>query len=97
MYGQETFLHPPIALYLFAPFTILPLALWWAIPLTAIGYCIVSWRPAMWSWPILALALAWPRFHGALLAGNPIFGSALRSHWGSASVGLHSWSSSNPA
>jgi hypothetical protein len=69
-YGHDTFLHPPIALLLFAPFLVLPLPLWWVIPLVAIGWSVWSWRPAWWCWPILALAVAWPRFHGALLVGN---------------------------
>src|SRR5215510_5930822 len=32
-FGTETFLHPPISLLLFAPFLVLPIALWWAIPI----------------------------------------------------------------
>ena len=69
-YGPLTFLHPPIALALFAPFLVLPTILWWAIPLTVVAWCVWSWRPALWTWPIIALALAYPRFHGALIVGN---------------------------
>jgi hypothetical protein len=69
-YSPTTFLHPPISLLLFGPFLILPLPLWWAIPIAAIAWSVWSWRPAWWCWPMLALAVAWPRFHGALLVGN---------------------------
>jgi hypothetical protein len=47
-------LYPPIALYLFVPFAYLPAALWWAIPLGVTTWSIAEWRPARWSWPILA-------------------------------------------
>jgi hypothetical protein len=70
IHGSATFLHPPVSLYLFAPFLVLPLILWWAIPIGVVFWSVWSWRPAWWSWPFLALALAWPRFHGALLVGN---------------------------
>lgn len=69
-FSDETFLHPPISLYLFVPFLWLPAVLWWAIPLTVTGWCLWSWRPAPWTWPILALAAAWPRLHGAIAFGN---------------------------
>ncbi len=65
-----TFLHPPIALLLFLPFLVLPAILWWAIPLGALAWCVWSWRPAAWTWPVMALMLAYPRTHVSLLVGN---------------------------
>lgn len=65
-----TFLHPPVALYLFVPFLALPLALWWAIPLGIVAWSVVSWRPADWTWPIMAALLALSRFHIPLIVGN---------------------------
>lgn len=70
LFADDTFLHPPISLYLLVPFLWLPAVLWWAIPLTVTVGLIWSWRPAMWTWPILALAAAWPRLHGAIFYGN---------------------------
>ncbi len=68
-YEPLTFLHPPIALLLFAPFLVLPAALWWT-PLLAVGWCVVAWRPARWSWPLMAAILAFPRVHVAIVLGN---------------------------
>ena len=69
-FGPSTFLHPPISLLLFLPFLVMPAWLWWAIPLGLAGASIIAWRPARWSWPVIAVGLADPRFHGALLVGN---------------------------
>lgn len=65
-----TFLHPPLALYLFLPFTVLPLVLWWAIPIATTCWLIWSWRPDRWAGPLIALCLAWPRTSGMLVVGN---------------------------
>ena len=65
-----TFLHPPIALYLFAPFLVLPVVLWWVIPIGIVAWTIAAWRPAYWSWPIIAAILALSRFHVPLIVGN---------------------------
>jgi hypothetical protein len=69
-FAPLTFLHPPIALYLFLPFLFLPTVLWWAIPLGIVGWSIASWRPAAWSWPILVGGLVFSRFHVPLIVGN---------------------------
>lgn len=69
-FSNESFLHPPIALILFAPFLVLPAFLYWAIPLIGTAAIIASWRPARWTWPVIALLLNWPRFGGALAVGN---------------------------
>ena len=69
-YEPLTFLHPPIALLLFLPFLWLPAFAWWAIPLTITTLCVLSFRPAPWSWPILALLLCHPNLDHGLVAGN---------------------------
>jgi hypothetical protein len=69
-FSNETFLHPPISLLLFAPFTVLPALLYWVIPLTGTAALIAAWRPARWTWPLMALLLNWPRFDGAVIVGN---------------------------
>jgi hypothetical protein len=69
-FGDLTFLHPPISLVLFAPFLVLPPALFWLIPLVGTAAIIATWQPARWTWPIMALQLNWPRFGGAVIVGN---------------------------
>ena len=63
-------LYPPIALYLFAPFTVLPAVLWWAIPIGIVGWHVVTSRPAWWAWPIMALLLFAPRSQAMIIWGN---------------------------
>jgi hypothetical protein len=69
-YETETFLHPPVSVLLFAPWVVLPPILWWAIPIGIVAAHILAWRPAPWTWPLLAFGLAQPPFHQALLWGN---------------------------
>jgi hypothetical protein len=69
-YEVETFLHPPIAIPLLAPWLVLPAILWWAIPIGITAVLVVAWRPAPWTWPLIAFGLAQPQLHQALLWGN---------------------------
>ena len=48
-------LYPPHASYLFAAFLVLPAILWWVAPLGLIAVSLIRWRPATWTWPILAV------------------------------------------
>lgn len=63
-------LYPPPALFLFLPFVVLPALLWWAIPLAVTGYAMWRWRPARWTWLILAACLAWPETTIVVMVGN---------------------------
>ena len=63
------------------PFLVLPGVLWWALPAVIVGAVIRHYRPAPWTWPILALCIASPRTLGLLIYGNP-------SMWLAASVAL---------
>ena len=63
-------LYPPPALLLFVPFVWLPAILWWVIPLGVIAYAFWRWRPAIWTWPILAAIVFWPKTESTLLLGN---------------------------
>lgn len=69
-YSPLTFLHPPVALYLFAPFLVLPVVLFWVVPLGVVGALVASWRPHWLTWPLLALALCTDGFRNAVVTGN---------------------------
>ena len=69
-YQPDTFLHPPVALLLFLPFRWLPAFFWYVIPIAVVSVLVARWRPAQWTWPIMAACLAWPRTSGMLIVGN---------------------------
>lgn len=64
-------LYPPVALWLFVPFTFLPAVLWWAVPVAVTGWVVWHHRPGLIVWPLLALCLAWQPTQIHLLSGNP--------------------------
>jgi hypothetical protein len=43
---------------------------WWAVPIGVLAYAFALWRPAAWTWPILALATLWPSTAAPFLTGN---------------------------
>lgn len=53
-------MYPPTAAYGFAALTVLPAFAWWAVPTAVLGCALYRWRPAYWSWPVLALLLCFP-------------------------------------
>ncbi len=63
-------LYPPIALYLFVPFTVLPAILWWATPFGLYALGIAWLRPARWTWPVIAAGIVWPQTLAQVLYGN---------------------------
>jgi hypothetical protein len=65
-------LYPPVALWLFAPFTVLPAALWWILPIAAVTWVIWRHRPDPRVWPLLGLCLAWPPTVVKVITGNPV-------------------------
>ncbi|HUQ77848.1 MAG TPA: hypothetical protein VM427_03105 [Patescibacteria group bacterium] len=64
-------LYPPVAAFLFAPFLVIPAALWWAIPISITVWLILRWRPAPWTWPLMALCVLWPLTPAKTITGNP--------------------------
>jgi hypothetical protein len=68
-------LYPPLILYLFVPFAVLPRALWWVIPLTAFGWHLWDCRPAAWTWPLMAFILGLVPTVAALLYGGTVMWS----------------------
>lgn len=74
-------LYPPTAIPLFVPFLVLPAVLFWLVPLGIVGTVILRYRPAPWTWPIMALCLAYPPTMIKLIHGNPFM-------WVAAAVAL---------
>jgi len=72
-------LYPPVGLWLFVPFALLPAALagvlWWAIPLGAIAWAAARLRPRPEVWPLIALCIAWPTTPLKTWTGNPVIWS----------------------
>ena len=73
-------LYPPTAILFFAAFAVLPpaisAAVWWIVPLAVVIGVLVHLRPRRWSWPLLAVAIAWPRTLGSVIVGNSDLWSA---------------------
>jgi hypothetical protein len=65
-------LYPPVGLWLFVPFTVLPMVLWWAIPAALTAWAIWRVRPRPAVWPLMALCLAWPTTPLKVWTGNPV-------------------------
>jgi hypothetical protein len=67
-------LYPPAAAPLFAALSLVPLPVavlaWWAIPALVIVVTIARWRPRPWTWPLIALCVAYPWTAMAVYAGN---------------------------
>jgi len=74
-------LYPPVALVLFLPFTFLPAALWWAIPIATTLAVLVRHRPSVVVWPVMAACVGWQPAQLHIINGNP-------SIWVMAAVGL---------
>ena len=75
VYAQEI-LYPPVALWLFVPFTVLPAVLWWT-PVAVIGWVVWKQRPSPWQWVAILALLTLPIEDGTSWAiefignGNP--------------------------
>jgi hypothetical protein len=64
-------LYPPVAFLLFVPALVLPTVLWWVIPIGVTVGIVIYLRPAIWTWPIMALCLAYYPTSQLIWAGNP--------------------------
>lgn len=78
-------LYPPVGLWLFVPFAILPAplaaVLWWSIPIGITAWAAWRLRPRPQAWPLIALCLAWPTTPLKVWTGNPVI-------WAVAAVAL---------
>lgn len=68
-------LYPPVALLVFAPFTVLPPIAWWIVPLGLTAWGLVRLKPAPWSWPLVVLPLVWWTAAERIVSGNPVIWS----------------------
>jgi hypothetical protein len=76
-------LYPPVALWLFVPFsaTVGPLvtaaqwALWWLLPLGTVAAVVAALRPRPLAWPLIALCIANPTTLLKTWTGNPVIWS----------------------
>jgi len=64
-------LYPPVALLLFAPFTLLPAVLWWAVPAVLVAWALWRLRPRPVAWPIMAALIGFSPLPVLIVAGNP--------------------------
>jgi hypothetical protein len=78
-------LFPPTLILLFAPFLVLPLALWWAVPVGSTAWFVWHARPSLVGWFGIFVALAFPNTIALLVAGNPVIWGvpalALATRW----------------
>lgn len=81
VYDDIAFIHPPVALVLFAPFLLLPAVLWWTLPLAIVGWILWAYRPSAIGLTAILLIIALPLTLEKVLVGNSIM-------WVTAFVGL---------
>lgn len=62
--------YPPLVAFLVVPAALLPWPVWWIVPAAVLAYCFARWRPAPWTWPILAALLALPDVSAAVMVGG---------------------------
>jgi hypothetical protein len=85
-------LYPPAAAWIFAPFIVLPVGVLLALAIGTIAWLIRDWRPAPWTWPLMALCLLWPLTLLKSISGNSsllvmmALGLGLRFGWPSAMI-----------
>jgi hypothetical protein len=71
--GAAPALYPPVMGPILAVVASVPaplLALWWIAPLGTIAWCLMRWRPAPWTWPLMAACAAWPQTGWQLIVGG---------------------------
>ena len=71
--AQTPGLYPPAAGPVFALVALLPtplLALWWLVPIAILCSLVAHWRPAWWTWPLIAACLAWPQTLWQFIVGG---------------------------
>jgi len=64
-------LYPPVTAWFFLPWLVLPAFTFSLIPVLITGWFAVRWRPAAWTWPLLAFCLSFPISLIYVLYANP--------------------------
>jgi hypothetical protein len=80
-------LYPPVTLWLFTPFTVLPEILWWAIPALAVGWALWRLRPGALAWPVMAFLIGFSPLPAFVRGGNPMMWALAAMFVGCATVG----------
>ena len=86
-------LYPPVALWLFVPFSFLPSILWCAVPTTICAAALWRLRPALWAWAFMAVLLVDPLALEITVSCNPLIwfvaiGFAAAAGWVPGSLAL---------
>jgi hypothetical protein len=67
-------LYPPLMGPLFGLLALIPTplaaALWWGVPVAVVVWVLARWRPAPWTWPLMALCFLHPMSPIAFLVGS---------------------------
>ena len=63
--------YPPVALWLFAPFTLVPAVLWWAVPIAITGAALKHLRPPSWTIALSLVVFICPKYLQFVFDGNP--------------------------
>jgi hypothetical protein len=80
-------LYPPPYLLFAVGLTVVPSFLYWAAPLGLLGYVIASWRPAPWTWPVMALLACASHVASVVIVGGTtmwvaaLFAAGIRWGW----------------
>jgi hypothetical protein len=78
--------YPPVTVWgLFVPFALLPMPLWWLVPIGVTAAVVWHHRPSPWAWVAILLLLALPDSWTVIAVGNPslfvMAGLALATIW----------------
>ena len=78
--------YPPVALWLFVPFTLLPAVLWWAVPIAITAAALERLRPPSWTIAVSLVVFLCPKYLEFVFDGNPgmylIAALAAAAAWG---------------
>lgn len=78
--------YPPVALWLFVPFTLLPAVLWWAVPIAITAAALKHLRPPSWTIAVSLVVFLCPKYLEFVFDGNPgmylIAALAAAAAWG---------------
>lgn len=68
---QRDVLYPPVTAWFFAPFVVLGPVVFLVAGVTLLAGLTLAWRPAPWTWPLIALCLLVPTSILKPWSGNP--------------------------